>query len=90
MKKQSLPLSELNLGEEGVVDIIVATDAEKRRFWDLGLIRGTTVKALHKSPSGNPIAYSILGAVIALRNYDAGKVFVRICDNIISEHQCND
>jgi ferrous iron transport protein A len=35
---------------------------------DLGIIDGTEIEPLYKSPSGNPIAYLIRGAVIALRS----------------------
>jgi len=34
------------------------------------------VEALQKSPSGDPTAYFIRGAVIALRSEDAGKILV--------------
>lgn len=76
MSQNILPLNMLKLGEKAIVLNISAPEIETRRLWDLGLVRGTTVQSLHKSPSGDPTAYSIMGAVIALRNYDAGKVSV--------------
>ncbi len=76
MDGKLLPLDHLMVGEKGVVMDIAATETEKRRFWDLGLIRGSTVESLHKSPAGDPVAYSVMGAVIALRNNDAEKVLV--------------
>ena len=76
MSEKILPLNMLGLGEKAIVLNISAPETETRRFWDLGFIRGTTVQPLHKSPSGDPTAYSIMGAVIALRNYDAEKVSV--------------
>lgn len=45
---------------------------------DLGLISGTVVEAMHKSPSGDPTAYNIRGAVIALRSEEAGKILVEL------------
>lgn len=47
-----------------------------RRFRDLGLIEGTEVQCLMKSPLGDPSAYLIRGAVIALRRSDADAVTV--------------
>lgn len=47
-----------------------------RRFQDLGLIEGTLVRCLYKSPLGDPKAYLIRGAVIALRKSDADTVAV--------------
>lgn len=46
------------------------------RLRDLGLIRGTRVDCLMKSPLGDPSAYLIRGAVIALRSSDADFVSV--------------
>ncbi len=48
----------------------------RRRMLDLGLIIDTVVEALLKSPAGDPVAYDIRGAVIALRSEDAGKIIV--------------
>jgi ferrous iron transport protein A len=76
MNSKVLSLDTLQTGKKGVVMDIVATETERRRFWDLGLIRGTVVESLHKSPAGDPVAYSVMGAVIALRNHDAGKILV--------------
>ena len=56
---------------------LTSTGIERRRMLDLGLVQGTTVEALQKSPSGNPVAYFIRGAVIALREIDAKNVRVR-------------
>jgi ferrous iron transport protein A len=79
MNENLLSLDRLRIGEKGVVMNIAATESEKRRFWDLGLVHGTIVESLHRSPAGDPIAYFIMGAVIALRNCDAEKVLVSIC-----------
>lgn len=48
----------------------------RRRLQDMGLIEGTPVICLQRSPSGDPIAYLIRGAVIALREEDSSMVFV--------------
>lgn len=48
----------------------------RRRLQDLGLIEGTRVECLQRSPSGDPTAYLIRGAVIALREEDSSKIMV--------------
>ncbi len=48
----------------------------RRRLQDIGLIEGTPVLCLQRSPSGDPIAYLIRGAVIALREEDSSKIIV--------------
>jgi len=68
----------LPIGLIGEVTGLVAEDSVKRRFLDLGLIRGTKVQALHKSPSGDPVAYYIRGTVIALRLNEASKIRIEI------------
>jgi ferrous iron transport protein A len=43
---------------------------------DLGVIAGTEIEPLYKSPSGNPVAYFVRGAVVALRNDVSDKIIV--------------
>lgn len=74
--KHLIPLNHLSLGETCKVNLLIAEGIIRRRFLDLGLINGTEVKALAKSPSGDPVAYLIRGAVIALRSEDASKILV--------------
>ena len=69
-------LNLIKLGTKCRVVELTATGHIRRRFLDLGLINGTEVEALTKSPSGDPIAYLIRGAVIAIRSEDASKIVV--------------
>ena len=48
----------------------------RRRLLDIGLIEGTDVACLQKSPAGDPVAYLIRGAVIAIRSEDSAKILV--------------
>ncbi|MGI6751207.1 MAG: FeoA family protein [Anaerovoracaceae bacterium] len=73
-----LPLNSLKVGEKGCVQSVMSNIAERRRLLNLGLINGTIVEVLHKSPAGDPTAYSIMGAVIALRNADAKNILVQM------------
>ena len=73
---QYIPLNSLPIGETGIVQKLLSTGTQRRRMLDLGLVNGTPVEALQKSPSGDPTAYFIRGAVIALRSEDAGKILV--------------
>jgi len=68
---ETLELSSLLEGESGYVTQIFAHPAMARRLADLGLIRGTRVTCMARSPAGDPCAYLIRGALIALRNADA-------------------
>ncbi|MGE5354600.1 MAG: iron dependent repressor, metal binding and dimerization domain protein [Deltaproteobacteria bacterium] len=53
---------------------------ERRRLMDLGIVTGTRVSLMMISPGGEPTAYNILGAGIALRKKQADNIF--IIDNI--------
>ena len=71
-------LSGLGLGERAKVTGFSALcrGIERRRLLDLGLIPGTTVEAEMRSAAGDPTAYRIRGAMIALRRSQADLVHV--------------
>lgn len=75
-KNEYIPLSKLPIGQKGKVKILTSDGNTRRRMLDLGLISDTVVEALLKSPAGDPIAYDIRGAVIALRSEEASKIMV--------------
>lgn len=63
------PLSTLKVGEKARVTMLAPAirGAERRRLMDLGLLPGTEIMAELQSPSGDPTAYLVRGALIALR-----------------------
>lgn len=71
-------LNKISTGEFAVVVTVDTGLSLKQRLYDIGLVPGTKVKVVHQSPSGNPRAYLVRGAVIALRNCDAEKISVRV------------
>jgi ferrous iron transport protein A len=78
MHKNLIPLSILPLGRKAKVKELASDGIVRRRMLDLGLISDTEVEALQKSPSGDPTAYHIRGAVIALRSEEASKILVEV------------
>ena len=50
---------------------------ERRRLLDLGIVPGTEIVAEMRSAGGDPIAYRIRGALIALRKSQAAGIYVR-------------
>lgn len=71
-----LSLAVLREGECARVTELQAQNGMRRRLLDLGLTPGTRVECELKSPSGDPAAYRIRGALIALRCRDAALVLV--------------
>ncbi len=72
-----LTLSTLGVGQSACVTDIRTQGAMRRRLLDIGLIPGTRVTCVARSPAGDPAAYLIRGAVIALRAEDAGQILAR-------------
>lgn len=71
-------LSDLRPGQRAVVRHLSAAGDLRRRLQDIGLIQGTMVKCVGKSPLGDPVAYRIRGATMALRGADAKQVEVEL------------
>ncbi|MBS4020949.1 MAG: ferrous iron transport protein A [Dethiobacter sp.] len=69
-------LASLCVGQRGVVSSLAAEGMGRRRMLDLGLVPGTIVESVRRSPAGDPTAYIIRGAVIALRSEESSKIFV--------------
>lgn len=60
--------------------IIASLDSDSKifgRLRDLGMINGAHITCLYKSPLGDPTAFLVRGAVIALRSDDMKHVHVR-------------
>lgn len=66
-------LGELRRGESAIVRRISSEcrGAQRRRLLDLGVVPGTVIRAEMRSPSGDPMAFRIRGALIALRDQQA-------------------
>ena len=63
-------------GERVVVERLEVSGDIRRRFLDLGLVENTPIECIGRSPSGDPSAYLIRGAVIAIRKKDCQKIHV--------------
>ncbi|NLK07403.1 MAG: ferrous iron transport protein A [Firmicutes bacterium] len=69
-------LADMPMGTAGMIMRLKAQSSTRRRLLDLGLVPGTVVRYVRQSPLGDPIAFDIRGAVVALRKVDAQTVFV--------------
>lgn len=68
----------LKVGQSGTIVSVNADNDILRRLLDIGIVVGTKVMCVLKSPWGDPTAYLIRGAVIALRNEDSSKIIVKV------------
>lgn len=74
--KRMKTLGDLEVGQICVVKQIATTGSIRRRFRDIGLIENTAVECVGISPAGDPKAFLIRGAVIAIRSDDCREIFV--------------
>ncbi len=47
-----------------------------RRFADIGILKGASIRCVGRSPMGDPAAYLVGDAVIAVRKRDSAEVLV--------------
>ncbi|MCJ7834869.1 ferrous iron transport protein A [Cuneatibacter sp. NSJ-177] len=73
-------LKKLNRGQKAVIARLESADDIRRRLQDMGLIEGTSVECVGKSPLGDPAAYLVRGAVIALRSQESDRIFIRYAE----------
>ncbi len=79
-------LTDLKPGEKGTVALIskASRGVDRRRFMDLGILPGTVISAELVSPGGDPVAYRIRGALIALRREHAEHVLINRMGNSLT------
>lgn len=64
----------LPVGQRAQIAALSAPEGQRRRLLELGFVPGGSIAAVQASPWGDPVAYSVCGAVIALRRSDARKI----------------
>ncbi|MCL2018430.1 MAG: ferrous iron transport protein A [Oscillospiraceae bacterium] len=72
-----MTMNQMKIGGEATILQLGVRGGIRRRLQDLGLIEGTHVKCLQKSPLGDPSAFLIRGAVIAIRSDDTSLIIVK-------------
>ncbi len=70
-------LSELNVGESGVVVTLDLPDSVQNHLMHMGFVPDALVTALRRAPAGDPTVYAVDGMEIALRRETATAIHVR-------------
>lgn len=70
-------LFNLKVGQKCLIDKIYENRNIKRRLLDIGLIENTAVECVGISPLGDPKAFLIRDAVIALRKSDCSNISIK-------------
>ena len=69
-------LNHLREGQSARIKTLRMQGAMRRRLLDFGLIEGTQVRCLRRSPAGDPVLYCVRGTVLALRRQDSRYIAV--------------
>ncbi len=72
-----MTLDKLTAGHAATVTGLHSVNAERRRMLDLGILPGTLVENVMPSPLGDPVAYRIRNALVALRREQAELIEVQ-------------
>ena len=71
-------INDIEIGGRAAVKGLLAHGTMRRRMLDIGLVNGAEVECVGLSPMGDPRAYLICGAVIAIRRSDGDKVIINV------------
>ena len=78
--RQVRVLSELNVGESGILVALDLPESVQNHLMHMGFVPNALVTALRRAPAGDPTVYGIDGMQIALRRETAGAIRVREAD----------
>jgi len=73
-------LSELNVGESGVVESLDLPESVQNHLMHMGFVPDALVIALRRAPAGDPTVYAVDGMEIALRHETAAAIRVRVAE----------
>lgn len=73
---KKLPLNMLPIEQAGIISSIKCKDSIINRIYDMGILENTVIMPLYRSPFGDPTAYLVKNAVIALRKKDSKYITV--------------
>lgn len=69
-------LNDLKPGEKAKIYSLISKGTIRRRLLDIGLTENSYVECLGKSPLGDPKAFLVRGAVIAIRSEDLKNILI--------------
>ena len=71
-------LSEMNIGESGIIKKVGGDGAIRRRLFDMGVTPGADVYLRKKAPLGDPYEVTLRGYELTLRTSEAENVLVEV------------
>lgn len=85
LEEEHRPLTSLAKGESGKVLALstICRGQQRQRLMDLGIIPGTIISMEMSSASGDPVAFNIRGATIALRKEQASMIHIESIEEAV-------
>ncbi|WP_026692601.1 FeoA family protein [Peribacillus kribbensis] len=74
MRESKMTLADAEKGDVIKISSLGLDGVMRRRLLDLGFVPGALVEAVRKSPLGDPMAFKVSQAVIALRKEESSKI----------------
>ena len=78
-------LSELNVGESGVLVALGLPESVQNHLMHMGFVPDALVTALRRAPAGDPTVYAVDGMEIALRHETASAIRVKSPLAVVAE-----
>lgn len=75
---ESTQLHLLRPGQRGIITRIGGNSALRRRFVEMGIVKGETILIERHAPLGDPVEYFIKGYHLALRKEEAAHIEVSL------------
>ncbi len=75
---ESIQLHLLKPGQRGTITRINGESALRRRFAEMGIVKGETILIERNAPLGDPVEYFIKGYHLALRKEEAAQIEVTL------------
>ena len=75
---ESIQLHLLQPGQRGMITRIGGESALRRRFIEMGIVKGETILIERHAPLGDPVEYFIKGYHLALRKEEARHIEVTL------------
>ena len=82
--KKTYNLLDIKIGQKARVTSVNISGNMRRRLLDIGITVGTEIECVCKSPFGEPVAFLIRGAIIAIRKEECENITIALMNERMS------
>jgi Fe2+ transport system protein FeoA len=79
---ETIPLHLLRPGQKGIITRINGAVALRRRFIEMGIVKGETILMERHAPLGDPMEYFVKGYHLSLRKEEAGQIEITLREDL--------